>query len=396
MRFDRVFIPYGAWWSSPFCRWQGGLSGEHPLRLAAKSTSIMLEQTGRSPADIGGIHLGMTVPQHHSFFGTPWFGAMFGATQVTGPTISQACATSARVIASAAAAVELGAGGVQLAVSADRTSNGPIVYYPDPAGPGGAGKTENWVLDNFSNDPYAKVAMIETAENIAAKFGFTRQDQEDLTLRRYEQYEMALADDRSFQRRYMQELTIRRGRNDVNVDADEGVVETTRQGVERLKPVLEGGTVTYATQTHPADGNAGLLVGSRDAAGLAGANGGVTVQLLSFGEGRAEKAHMGMAPVPAAEAAMAAAGITFGDIAAVKTHNPFAVNDLYFATRTGYPAEKMNNYGSSLIFGHPQGPTGLRLVVELIEELVLLGGGIGLFTGCAAGDTGAAIVLKVG
>ena len=55
----------------------------------------------------------------------------------------------------------------------------------------------------------------------------------------------------------------------------------------------------------------------------------------------------------------------------------------------------MNNYGSSLIWGHPQGPTGMRLVMELIEELALLGGGYGLFTGCAAGDTAAAIVLRV-
>ena len=55
----------------------------------------------------------------------------------------------------------------------------------------------------------------------------------------------------------------------------------------------------------------------------------------------------------------------------------------------------MNNYGSSLVFGHPQGPTGMRLVLELIEELALRGGGYGLFTGCAAGDSAAAIVLKV-
>jgi acetyl-CoA C-acetyltransferase len=79
----------------------------------------------------------------------------------------------------------------------------------------------------------------------------------------------------------------------------------------------------------------------------------------------------------------------------VKTHNPFAVNDIYFARQMNYPAEDMNNYGSSLIYGHPQGPTGLRLVIEMIEELVLKGGGHGLFTGCAAGDTGASLVVRV-
>jgi acetyl-CoA acetyltransferase len=77
------------------------------------------------------------------------------------------------------------------------------------------------------------------------------------------------------------------------------------------------------------------------------------------------------------------------------THNPFAVNDIYFSRQTGFPVSKMNNYGCSLIFGHPQGPTGLRSIAELIEELRLRGGGTGLFTGCAAGDSGAAIVVRV-
>mgnify|MGYP000565683525 CR=1 FL=1 len=80
----------------------------------------------------------------------------------------------------------------------------------------------------------------------------------------------------------------------------------------------------------------------------------------------------------------------------VKTHNPFAVNDLVFAHETGFDVMKMNNYGCSLIWGHPQGPTGLRTILEMIEELVMRGGGRGVFTGCAAGDTAMAVVLEVG
>ncbi len=108
-----------------------------------------------------------------------------------------------------------------------------------------------------------------------------------------------------------------------------------------------------------------------------------------------EHAAVAMAPVAAAEAALGDAGVGIGQLAAVKTHNPFVVNDLYFAEATGFDAGRMNDYGSSLIFGHPQGPTGLRLLAELIEELALRGGGYGLFTGCAAGDTGAAVAVKV-
>ena len=83
------------------------------------------------------------------------------------------------------------------------------------------------------------------------------------------------------------------------------------------------------------------------------------------------------------------------DVTAIKTHNPFAVNDIYFSRSFDVALHAFNNHGSSLIYGHPQGPTGMRLVIELIEELVDRGGGYGLFTGCAAGDSGAAIVVKV-
>ena len=83
------------------------------------------------------------------------------------------------------------------------------------------------------------------------------------------------------------------------------------------------------------------------------------------------------------------------DMKAVKTHNPFALNDILFSRLTGFPIERMNNYGCSLVWGHPQAPMGTRAIIELIEELALAGGGFGLFTGCAAGDTAMAVVLEV-
>jgi acetyl-CoA C-acetyltransferase len=126
---------------------------------------------------------------------------------------------------------------------------------------------------------------------------------------------------------------------------------------------------------------------------LSGGRGVATV--LSSGFARVEKARMPKAPVPAAKAALDDAGLTIDQVDAVKTHNPFAVNDLWFARETGYSAEKMNGFGCSLIYGHPQAPTGARAIVELIAELEARGGGIGLFTGCAAGDTGGAVVVRV-
>jgi acetyl-CoA acetyltransferase len=105
---------------------------------------------------------------------------------------------------------------------------------------------------------------------------------------------------------------------------------------------------------------------------------------------------MPMAVVPAAAQALERAGISWGELQAIKTHNPFAVNDVYLSKKADVPVDKVNNYGSPLIYGHPQGPTGMRVIIELIEQLVLEGGGYGLFSGCAAGDTAMAMVLRVG
>jgi acetyl-CoA acetyltransferase len=102
------------------------------------------------------------------------------------------------------------------------------------------------------------------------------------------------------------------------------------------------------------------------------------------------------ATIPAARRALAQADLGFDALAAIKTHNPFAANDLVFARETGVALEAMNRFGSSLVWGHPQAPMGTRAIIELIEELALRGGGFGLFAGCAAGDTAMAVVLEVG
>ena len=116
---------------------------------------------------------------------------------------------------------------------------------------------------------------------------------------------------------------------------------------------------------------------------------------LCLGLARTELAYMPEAMIPAARRALAQAGLGVADMAAIKTHNPFAVNDIVFARETGADLASMNNFGCSLVWGHPQAPMGTRSIIELIEELVLRGGGFGLFTGCAAGDTAMAVVIEV-
>lgn len=395
MRFERAAVPVGFAWSSPFARWQGPFAELSSLDLAAAVTERALADRGLPAAEVASLVFGWTVPQEGSFYGAPTLAARIGASSVTGPMISQACATSVACVQAAAASVESGDDGLQLVCVTDRTSNGPHLVFPAPSSPGGTPRSENWVMENFRRDPWAGKSMVETAERVAAEARVTREEIDAVALLRYEQYrDAALANDRAFQRQYMVPVEVPRGkrRSDV-VDGDVGVHETTAEGLAALEPVARGGVVTFGAQTHPADGAAGLVVTSTERARALSHDG--IARILATGVSRVGKAEMPKAPVPAARAALDAAGLRIDDIDAVTTHNPFAVNDIYFSRQLGHPVEAMNEHGSSLIYGHPQGPTGARLIAELIETLRRRGGGVGLFTGCAAGDTGAAVVVRV-
>lgn len=394
MRFVDVAIPAGAAWSSPFAKWQGTLAGVPSLDVAAAVTGAALAERTISLDAIDGLVLGWTIPQREAFYGAPTLAVRIGAPGLTGPMISQACATGVAALAVAAGQVAGGAG-TQLVVTTDRTSNGPVLLYPEPSGMGGAPRTETWVLDSFGRDPSTGKGMLVAGETVAAKHGITRDECDELTVLRSEQYQRSLADDRAFQRRYMVPVQIpgKRGKG-IELLADEGIRPAVLEEISKLPPVDPSGVLTFASQTHPADGAAGAIVTTAERARELSGGGGI-VRILGVGYARVGACHMPEAPVPAARAALSAAGVDISEIDAVTTHNPFAVNDLIFARETGIPLEKMNAYGSSLIFGHPQAPTGLRSIAELIEELRLRGGGVGLFTGCAAGDTGAAIVVRV-
>src|SRR6266702_915194 len=148
MQFESVYIPYGAYWSTPFTRWQGSFAQLHPVLFAAEGLS--------------------------------------------GPTISQACATSARVVGSAAYEIETDGERCILAITCDKTSNGPHLYYPNPMGPGGKGTSEGWIEDRLHFDQYPRYDMLQTAENVAAWDSSTLGEQNAVANARNQRYQLAL------------------------------------------------------------------------------------------------------------------------------------------------------------------------------------------------------------
>jgi acetyl-CoA acetyltransferase family protein len=399
--FSNVEIPYGAYWSTPFARWQGSFAHLHSLLFASHVAKRELERKEIPPEIFDHTAFGTTTPQMSSFNGAAWLMSEIGAPEVGGPMIGQACATSARCLATSAQEIELGGATCSLALAADRTSNAPVIHYPDPDGFNGMPEVEFFMVDNFMGKsglvPFADIAMVETAENCAREWQIDTSEQHDVVLRRYEQYQEAVGS--GFHDRYMTlpfEVPDKRFRKTKStLDNDEGIYPTDAEKLAKLKPVVEGGTVTLGGQTHPADGNAAIIVTTPDKARELSANSKIRIRLLSVGQARSKIKFMPHAPVPASKKALDAAGLSIDDIDVVKSHNPFAVNDIVFARETGRDVMTINNNGCSLIWGHPNGPTGMRAVIEMIEELVMRGGGYGLFQGCAAGDLGMAVVIQV-
>ena len=393
----RAYIPYKGYYSTPFSRWQGSFANEHAIIFAANTSKRWLAQKKWDPAMFDYLFLGITIGQPQWFYGSPWAAALIGAAGIPGVLLSQACTTSTTCIYQAAVGVETGYYQNAYCLMTDRCSNGPHTVWPNPNGPGGEVLSENWMMDNFGRDPWAKGAMIQTAENVAKEAGITREECDAVALRRYEQYMDSLADGKAFKKRYMfpAEVSISKKKT-IIVEDDEGITPCTKEGLAALKPVLPEGTHTFGAQTHPADGNCGVVVTTKDKARELSSDPKMEIRIVSYGYARAKKGFMAMAVVPAVKMALEKAGITIKDVKAVKTHNPFAANDIYLAKQMNIDVNGFNNYGSSLIYGHQQAPTAGRCIIEGIEEVAMLGGGYLLWGGCAAGDTAAGLVLKIG
>ena len=248
MRFTDVRIPLKGAWSSPSVRWQGPTAEISSLDLAHQVTERGLAERGVEwPFEE--LVLGTTVPQLHSFYGVPTLAARLGLGTISGPLVAQACATSVACLHAAAASQNGSPWGARLVVTSDRTSNGPHMVYPSASSSGGTPKSENRGLDSFESDPNTGHSMLFTAECVAKEGGFEKRQLDEVALRRWQQYEESLADDRAFQKRYMVPIIAGNRRKPAEIASDWGVQPSTEDGLASLKPVQPDGVVSYGAQT---------------------------------------------------------------------------------------------------------------------------------------------------
>jgi len=235
--------------------------------------------------------------------------------------------------------------------------------------------------------------MITAAGIAARKYRASKEETDDVAYHRYQQYFQAK--ESGFLDRVMVPLDILNvaGRPLGRIDDDLGVREITRDGLRAMRELDT--CVTGGTQTHASDGMACLLVTTEERARELSPRPEIDISFVAKAEVRTRPSLMPEAPALAVQKLLDRTGLTMADMAVVKNHNPFAVNDVIFAQLLDYDWREMNNTGCPLVWGHPQGPTLTRVAIEGFEEAVELGGGHVLIFGCAAGDVGIASIFKV-
>lgn len=392
MMFPRARIPYGVWGSSYFPAWQMSALAEVNIGQFAGEAMGRILGERRVPKNlIEYLVIGSTIPWHWKFWNAPLVASCMGH-RIPGFHMEQACATGLQAVVLAGSEVGGGAYDVVGVLTFDRTSDSPVGVFPERRA---YRRTEvlSDVWDNFGFDPATGNAMITTAGLAARKYGIARKEVDELTCFRYEQY--FEAKNSGFLDRVLVPLNILnvQGRFLGRVDDDLGVRQISLRTLQGMREL--DNCVTSGTQTHASDGMATLLVTNKEKAREISPKPEIDIRFVGKVEVRTYPSLMPEAPALAVQKLLKRTGFTMDDMVVVKNHNPFALNDAIFAKVMDYDWRKMNNTGCSLVWGHPQGPTLTRIVIEALEEAVTLGGGYVLIFGCAAGDLGIAAIFKV-
>jgi acetyl-CoA acetyltransferase len=390
--FPDARIPYGTWGSSFFPAWQTSALAEVNIgQFAGEAMNRILGKRKVPKHELDYLVIGSTIPWHWKFWNAPLVASCLGR-RIPGYHVEQACATGLQATLAAGAEIQAGSSEVVGVLTFDRTSDSPVGVFPERRAHERTLPLSD-VWDNFGFDPAVGNAMIQTAGTAARKYKLDRREVDALALHRHQQY--FEAKNSGFLDRVLVELDLLnlQGRPLGRIDDDLGVRELTAADLQAMRQLDT--CVTGGTQTHASDGMATLLVTTRAKAKELSPKPEVNIQFVAKQEVRVDPGLMPEAPAFAVQKLLERCGLKMSDVAVAKNHNPFAVNDVIFSKVLDHDWHEMNKTGCSLVWGHPQGPTLTRTLIESLEEAVDLGGGHVLIFGCAAGDVGISALFKV-
>jgi 3-oxoadipyl-CoA thiolase len=385
---------------TPIGRHGGALARVRPDDLAAVAVKALLERTSLDPALVHDVVLGCANQAGEDNRNVGRMAALLAGLPVSvpGQTVNRLCASGMQAVLAAAHAIRAGDGDVFIAGGVESMSRAPYVMLKAEEGYArGAPEVADTVLGwRFVNpafpDDYT-VALGETAERVAAKYGVSREAQDELALESQRRAGTAQRTGRFDDEIVPVEIVGRK--ESVRVERDEHPrPETTGEQLAKLRPAFrKDGTVTAGNSSGLNDGAAALLVvESRRAREL-----GLTpiARIVASGAAGVEPDLMGIGPVPATRRALARAGIGVKDLRLVELNEAFAAQAIPCVQELELDPQHVNVNGGAIALGHPLGCSGARILCTLVHELRRRGGGHGLASMCVGVGQGLSTIVEI-
>jgi 3-oxoadipyl-CoA thiolase len=377
---------------TPVGRYGGALAGERPDDLAALVIAEVVKRAGVPAAEIEDVYLGCANQAGEDNRNVARMAALLAGLpeSVAGVTVNRLCASGLAAVVSACHAVIAGEGDLFVAGGVESMSRAPFVLgKPERGYPRGNqtvfDSTLGWRFPNPRlEELFPLESMGETGENVAERWGVSREDQDAFALRSQQRWAAAAEAGR-----FDDELV---PVGDVTRD-EHPRPDTSAEKLAALRPAFRaGGTVTAGNASGVNDGAAALVVASEERARALGIA--PLGRFVASGVAGVDPRVMGIGPIPAVRKALARAGIQAADLDLVELNEAFASQSLAVVRELGLDEARVNVNGGAIAVGHPLGMSGARLVVALLHELRRRGGRYGLATLCVGVGQGQAVLFE--
>ena len=373
----------------------GGTLKDVPLTtLATTAVKAALAHAGVKPEDVGHVVMGNVIPTEPRDAYLGRVAAVEAGIPKETPAfnVNRLCGSGVQAIISAAQAILLGDCDIAIGAGAEAMSRSPYLL---PAGRWGARMGDAKMLDYMTgilHDPFHAIHMGVTAENVAARYGITREMQDALAVTSQQRAAKAIAEGRFKGQITPVEIQTRKGV--LNFDTDENVRgDSNVETLAKMKAVFKkDGLVTAGNASGINDGAAAVVLAEAGRAAAVGLK--PLARLVAYGHAGVEPEYMGIGPVPASKIALAKAGLTVADMDVIEANEAFAAQACAVTQELGLDPAKVNPNGSGISLGHPVGATGAIITTKAIHELHRTGGRYALVTMCIGGGQGIAAIFE--
>ena len=372
---------------TPVGRRNGVLSGWHATDLAAQPLAALVERTGIDPGLVEDVIMGCTMTVGEQAMNIARNAALAAGfpESVPGTTVDRQCGSAQQAIHFAAQAVLSGAMDIAIGAGVESMSRVPIGSTTEP-GPGEA-------YGPLYKARFDLIHQGECAEEIARRWGISREEMDDLAYTSHQRALTATAEGRFENEIVALEARSADGAASGTVTTDEGMRDTPREKLGQLRPAFsEDGLVTAASSSQISDGAAAVLVMTEEKAAELGLT--PRARFHTFAVAANDPQIMLTAPIPATELVLAKSGLTLDEIDLVEINEAFASVVLAWAKETGADMSTVNVNGGAMALGHPTGASGARLMATLLNELERSGGRYGLQTMCEGGGQANATIIE--